>query len=135
MACLAEDHWQELGSQLREFQPFRVELGEVRVFQVTQVIYLSLQAGYAELCRIHSLLNTGWLEFREPFPYHPHLTLAQDVPPENLAGAVEIAARRWREFPHGRDFSIDRLTFVQNTLDNRWTDLASWELEPLKISI
>jgi hypothetical protein len=41
---------------------------------------------------------------------------------------MELAAARWREFPHSRGFTVDKLTFVQNTLQNRWTDLAAMDL-------
>jgi 2'-5' RNA ligase len=130
-----EEAWQELKSQLREFQPVRVDLAEVKVFPVTQVIYVSLKSGFAELSRLHGILNAGRLRFQEPFPYHPHITLARDIPPENLAAAVETASRRWSEFSDRRDFMVDQLVFVQNTLDNRWTDLGGCALDHSNISI
>jgi hypothetical protein len=44
--------------------------------------------------------------------------------PDFVATAAEIARSRWREYPGVRHFTVDRLTFVQNTLENRWMDLS-----------
>jgi 2'-5' RNA ligase len=88
------------------------------------VIYLSIGAGYRELESMHAALNQGPLQFDEPFVYHPHVTLAQQLLPEDVEGALALARKRWREFPYSHSFTVDRLTFVQNTEENRWADLA-----------
>jgi 2'-5' RNA ligase len=119
----ADEAWRELVDGIHNFEPFRVELGRVEIFPVTQVLYLSINAGHAELKRLHQALNRGCLGFEEPFTYHPHVTLAQELEPYQVAEACELAAARWREFKYARSFTVDRLTFVQNTLENRWTDL------------
>lgn len=130
-----EEAWQELRTGLQDFQPFRVELGEIEVFPVTQVIYIAVGRGRAELESLHQKLNTGRIQFQEPFQYHPHVTLAQDLEPGTVAQAGETAIRRWREFKGRRDFLIDQLTFVQNTLSNCWIDLQGLTLDHSNISI
>jgi len=121
---LPEGAWSELNDSLEGFPPFRVELTSIEVFQGTNVIYLSIGAGYRELERMHAALNRGPLQFAEPFEYHPHVTLAQQLLPEQVEAATALARRRWREFPYSHSFTVDRLTFVQNTVDNQWADLA-----------
>lgn len=121
---LPESAWRDLSDSLDSFPPFRVELTSIEVFPGTNVIYLSVGAGYRELERMHAALNTGPLEFAEPFEYHPHVTLAQQLTPEQVESAAARARSRWREFPSSHSFMVDHLTFVQNTLDNRWEDLA-----------
>jgi 2'-5' RNA ligase len=123
-----EEAWQELQQGLQDFQPFRVDLTEIALFPGFQAVYLSIGTGYQELERMHAALNTGRLSYEEPFRYCPHLTLAQELAPQELAAAMELAAARWREFPYSRGFMVDKLTFVQNTLENRWTDLAAMDL-------
>jgi 2'-5' RNA ligase len=127
-AGLPDNAWRDLSDLLGGFPPFRVELGSIEVFQGTNVIYLSVCAGYRELEKMHAELNRGPLKFDEPFEYHPHVTLAQQLSPEEVESAVANARSRWREFPYSRSFTVDRLTFVQNTLDNRWKDLAGRKL-------
>lgn len=119
----SDEAWREVVDGLHDFEPIRVELGRVEIFPVTQVLYLSIHAGFNELKQLHQALNKGRLNFAEPFSYHPHVTLAQDVDPDQVAAAAESAAARWREFTKARTFTVDHLMFVQNTLENRWTDL------------
>jgi 2'-5' RNA ligase len=121
---LPDTAWRDLNDSLDAFPPFRVELTSIEVFQGTNVIYLSVGAGYRELEKMHTTLNRGPLEFAEPFEYHPHVTLAQQLLPEQVESASALARRRWREFPYSHSFMVDRLTFVQNTAENRWADLA-----------
>lgn len=128
LVCSSEEAWRELSERLQDVAEFRVELGEVEVFPVTQVVYLSVLAGGLELKRLHSALDAGRLWFQEPFEYHPHVTLAQDLDNGTVAAAADLARERWREFKHGRSFMVDRLTFVQNTLENRWEDLYGLRL-------
>src|SRR6266446_7411292 len=63
--CPPEDAWQELKQGLQDFPPFRLELADVRIFPVTQVIYLPVGRGHRELERLHTALNTGWFKLIE----------------------------------------------------------------------
>jgi 2'-5' RNA ligase len=118
----------ELKIRLQDFPPFKVDFGEIEIFEGTQVIYVSIQNGFAELERMHSALNTGRVAFQEPYPYHPHVTIAQELARDDVHNAAQFARWRWSEFKHSRSAWIDRLTFVQNTLENCWTDLAMLNL-------
>jgi 2'-5' RNA ligase len=124
--------WGEASEQAREltenWTPFEVELTEIDIFPVTNVVYVEVGKGGAELRNMHGAMNTGPLGFNEPFPYHPHVTLAQEIPPARVAEVHELARRRWREFRGGRAFRADRTTFVQSTLRNCWVDLAEYSL-------
>src|ERR1700726_5194444 len=63
----AAEAMDELRVRLQEFPPFKVALGEIEIFEGTQVIYVSIQNGFAELERMHSALNIGRVAFREPY--------------------------------------------------------------------
>jgi len=125
-------HWQAASEQVKAFaagqSPFLVELGEIRIFPVTNVIYLEVGSGTKELSSMHDALNGEALVFEEPFVYHPHVTLAQEIPPGEVGAVHELAQRRWKEFPGERVFRADRTAFVQNTMGNGWIDLASFPL-------
>jgi 2'-5' RNA ligase len=125
----AAEAMEQLRTNLQEFPAFKVDLGEIEIFEGTQVIYVSIQNGFAELERMHSVLNTGRVAFDEPYPYHPHVTIAQELAPQDVQNAAQFARWRWSEFKHSRSAWIDRLTFVQNTLENCWTDLAMLSLD------
>jgi hypothetical protein len=119
------------GSALRQLQdalpacpPFVVELGEVSVFEQTKVIYLELVRGKEQLEHIHSLLNRHSLYYKEPYEYHPHVTLAQGPSVfEDAATKLQIARDRWEQFKLPRTFVVDTVMFVQNGGCQGWLDL------------
>ena len=117
-----------LGRRITDLPAFEIEAGAVEIFAASAVIYIGIGAGRRELCSMHDLLNAAPLDFEEPFRYHPHITLAQELKPEDLAAVFETARRRWAEYRGPRAFPLESLTFVQNTLQNRWLDLAHWTL-------
>jgi 2'-5' RNA ligase len=125
-------NWHLAGERVQAFTatrpPFPVELGEIRMFPVTNVIYIEVTSGREELFAMHDGLNGGALAFDEPFVYHPHVTLAQEIPPGQVQTVHELAQRRWREFQGSRVFQADRAAFVQNTMGNCWIDLAECDL-------
>jgi 2'-5' RNA ligase len=118
----------QLEAGLRDQPAFPVELCEVRVLPVSQVVHLSLGAGGPEAIRIHQVLHRGGLHCKELFEYHPHVTLAQDLDPANLASVTELASRRWKEYSGTRHFPVDHLTLVQNKQESGWTNLGEFSL-------
>lgn len=123
-------HWQAASDEARALiegaPPFTVELTAIGIFPVTNVIYLEIGRGAAELRGMHRAMNQGLLAFPEPFRYHPHVTLAQELPVETVDSSYEMARRRWEEYRGPRTFSADNAVFVQNTLENCWIDLAAY---------
>jgi 2'-5' RNA ligase len=124
--------WQVAGEEVRSladrWAPFDIRLGGIERFPVTNVVYIGLAGGAGEMNRMHSLMNAGVLESVEPFEYHPHITLAQEIPPGQVEAVNLMAQRRWEEFTGPRTFRAERATFVRNTVGNRWIDLAEFSL-------
>jgi 2'-5' RNA ligase len=115
-------------SQVHDFAPFELEAAQVEVFPETDVIYLSLGQGRQELLRMHQAMNVGPLEYKEPYAYHPHITLAQDLTHEQSVALAGLARRRWSEYPYQRMFPVESMAFVQNSARKLWFDLARFEL-------
>src|SRR6266436_165187 len=78
------------------FAPFDIATGEVEIFPTTDVIYIGIQSGERELREMYRALNHGPLAFREPFSYHPHITLAQGLPPDRERN-VRVVGKRLAE--------------------------------------
>ena len=113
-----------LETESRIENPFDITLGEIEIFPVTNVIYLSLARGESRLHKLHEHLNIGPLQYTCPFPYHPHITVAQDLTGEQ-AQELAIAARdRWQAYDGPRRFTVEWLSFVQNVAPGMWVDLA-----------
>jgi 2'-5' RNA ligase len=120
--------WQRIVREAAETPSFEIELTRIEIFPITSVIYLGIGEGQEELRRMHEALNVGELRFQEPFSYHPHITLGQEVPTDQVMERFELARRRWAEFRHPKRFVLDHVTFVQNTLQNQWLDLNECQL-------
>jgi hypothetical protein len=118
----------ELRERVSAFEPFEISIPRISVFEQTSVVFGDISQGRKELLDMHSALNTGGFFFDEPFPYHPHVTLVQGIAPEQLHEYFDLAQRRWNENVSPASFLIDTLTFVQNTVENRWIDLADCAL-------
>jgi hypothetical protein len=110
------------------FAPFDIELGGIEKFDVTDVIYIAVEGGARQLRQMHDTLNRGALAFAEPFAYHPHVTLAQEIEAGHADALVELASRRWREYQGPRRFRAETSMFVRNTRGNLWIDLADGPL-------
>jgi len=119
---------EQLNGWIADVPAFEIEALDVEIFDNTSVIYIGLGGGARELRRIHDRFNAGHLSFVEPFSYHPHITVAQELAPDQVSEAREEAKRRWAEYRGERSFPAGTITFVQNTSDNRWLDLAHWTL-------
>lgn len=120
-----------LAEKLSEFPAFEIEIAQVEIFRVSEVIYLGIGRGEADLLNLHQALNIGPVKFEEPFKYHPHITLAQDLSSEQATEILAGARRQWASFPHRKAFPVETLTFVQNTVENTWVDLAQFTLKAL----
>jgi 2'-5' RNA ligase len=111
-----------------QFAPFDVNLTNVEVFPVSDVIYVNIAAGAEQLTQMHAAMNADGLRFPDAFSYHPHITLAQNLQPDQVDELTRVARTRWAECPHARTFRVDKAVFVQNTRNSGWIDLGECRL-------
>jgi 2'-5' RNA ligase len=126
-----QDAAEEIRAGITNFASFELELPRIGVFEQTSVIFCEIGRGRDELLEMHEAMNKGGLSFREPFDYHPHITLAQGILPEQLPDVYERAAAVWKKSAPSTRVTIESVTFVQNTVDNIWIDLENSELRGL----
>lgn len=124
--------------QIREvaygMDPIDVELTEVEIFPHTDVIYIAIGHASEDLRRMHAKLNAKHLAYDEPFEYHPHITLAQNLKTDQVDELSMVARQRWAEYKGPRSFRIDTVMFVQNTRWHGWIDLAEIALGRLVLA-
>lgn len=116
------------GQILSRFEPFQLTLGTVTAFESTHVVKVSLQSGLNELRTLHDILNTGPFEQAEEYDYVPHITLSHDLTGEECAKHLALAQARWATFSPPPVW-VDALTFVQQTSNSEWVDLAELALD------
>jgi len=112
---------------------FDITMAAVELFESTRVAYLSLSSGRTEVEELHHRLNGGALAAADYFPFHPHLTIAQEIEAGDVARVLDLAARRWGENPHSRTFPVQTLTLVQNVGPERWETVGECALQPANL--
>ncbi len=124
-----EEALQLLKEVCRTSTPFDVGMGDVETFiPVTPTVFLRVARGAYRMRELHDRLNRGGLEFKEPWPYMPHLTIVKMDTVEEASKVVEISRRRWREYKDHRTVRIESLTLVKGT-GERWVNLANVVLQ------
>lgn len=111
--------WGEAQAHLAEVaaghRPFQVQLRGAGTFRpVTQVVFVTVAAGAAECEALAADIRSGPLERTLEYPYHPHVTVAHDVPAEALDRATTLLASFEARFP------IDGFTLYEHRADGRW---------------
>ncbi|WP_076464124.1 2'-5' RNA ligase family protein [Actinomyces mediterranea] len=75
----------------KHHRPFRITLKGADSFRpVSQVAFLELSEGAAQCTQLADDVRTPPLDDVRRFPYHPHVTLAQDVDDPALDLAVDV---------------------------------------------
>ncbi|MBE1877095.1 2'-5' RNA ligase family protein [Myceligenerans pegani] len=81
------DHLDHVAASVR---PFEVHLRGTATFRpVSPVVFVALAQGIAECETIESRVRTGMLAQDLRFNYHPHVTIAHEVPDDRLDKAYE----------------------------------------------
>ena len=81
---------------------------------VTQVVFVAVAAGIAECELLAANIRSGLLARELRYPYHPHITVAHDVPAEALDTVFDGLASFEARFP------IDGFTLYEHGEDGRW---------------
>lgn len=112
-----------------EEEPFEVHLSGVETFcPITPTVFIRVDGSAARMHALHSRLNTEALEYKEEWPYIPHLTIAKLVGEPAARQAFETARLRWEQYSGTRRILLERLTFVREEAQNHWVDLAPVQL-------
>lgn len=88
------ESWEQAARQVRRVAQgsacFEVRLASVGSFRpASEVVYLPLAAGAERCWELHRQLLADQLRHESQFEYHPHLTIAQNVPSADLDAAQE----------------------------------------------
>lgn len=106
------------------FPPYALHLRGTGTFRpVTEVVFVAVAAGISETELLAAAISaTPRLRRETRFPYHPHVTVAQDVAPEALDAVFEDLA--------GFDarFQVGGFTLFSHTGEQRWRPRRDYRL-------
>jgi 2'-5' RNA ligase len=120
---------EELAESLRKRcahrEPFAVTVEGVSTFwPANGVVFLSLSQGFDELLALHRELNVADLRHSEPYPFVPHITIAQDLDDQATQEALVALSNAWESYQGERSFRVETLCLVQQSDGRRWRNLA-----------
>ena len=106
--------------------PFEMHLSGTGTFSpVSDVVFIAVARGIGNCELIANDVRSGPLERALSFPYHPHVTVAHDVPPDMLdmasAGLSELQA----------EFRVTSFTEFEQLPDGAWAVAREYPLTGL----
>ncbi|MEH1014165.1 2'-5' RNA ligase family protein [Micromonospora sp. CPCC 206060] len=104
--------------------PYTLHLRGTGTFRpVTQVVFVAVAAGISECELLAAAISSApELQRETRFPYHPHVTVAQDVPPEGLDKVYEELA------DFSALFEVDCFTLFSHGGQARWQPRRDFRL-------
>lgn len=106
-------------------EPFDVEIEGVNTFwPANGVVYLSISKGFEDILALHRELNVADLRHSEPYPFVPHITIAQDLEDEATEAALAAVSSAWANYDGEKSFRLETLCLVQQAEGHRWLNLA-----------
>ena len=98
-----------------EHRPFQLHLRGTGTFRpITQVVFVAVAAGIAACEQLAADITSGPLDRSLKYPYHPHVTVAQDVSEQALDAVYDGLSSFEARFP------VDAFTLYQHGEDGRW---------------
>ena len=114
------DHLREVAARTA---PFVLELRGTDSFRpITQVVFVAVTKGEQECVALHELVNSGPLHRPLNFPYHPHVTIAHDVP----TAALDRAEAEMADFD--ALFPVAHFSLYEFGDDGVWRDVSTFVL-------
>ena len=110
-------------------EPFEVVLGGVASFMpVTPTVFLEVEHSAPRMRALHDRLNSRLFQQDEPWPYVPHLTIVKMETLPEAKAALATATKRWAEYEGSHRILVEQLTFVRESVEGGWIDLAPLRL-------
>ncbi len=105
--------------------PFRVHLRGTGTFQpVSPVVFIGVVEGISHCEQLAAGVRQGPLRIERVFPYHPHVTVAHDLPPEQL----DRAFTELEDFD--ASFDVDELWMYLHDAASGWQPTRAFPLGP-----
>jgi 2'-5' RNA ligase len=122
-----------LRSQLDTVETFQIQMGQVETFiPTTPTVFLRVSSHAHRFRELHEDLNIGPFHCAEQWPYMPHLTIVKMPDIREAEQAAALSRERWERYQGHRGAQVTDFTFVRESANQHWTDLATYPLKPRK---
>lgn len=120
VAATMNDVEAHLAGVAAQGRPFPMHLAGTGTFRPTSaVVFIQISRGVSDCEVLERSIRSGPLERDLQFPYHPHVTVAQDIPDDGLDDAYDGLAGFVARF------TVERFGLFCRGRDGRW----NWKTE------
>lgn len=120
--AMADVH-EHLAQAAARLEPFRIDLRGAGTFlPVSPVVFVQVARGVPMCERLEGEVRRGLLERELTFTYHPHVTVAHDIPEQTLERAYEDLAG------YACSFSVDAVDLHVQGEDEVWRPVGRFAL-------
>jgi 2'-5' RNA ligase len=117
---------EHLGQAAAAGRPFVMGLRGAGTFRpVSPVVFVQIAVGIADCERLERLVRSGPLERPLRFPYHPHVTVAHDLPGDVLDEAFGALGG------YSADFTVSGFSLYEHGRDGIWRPRRDYALGQL----
>lgn len=104
-------------------KPFRVHLRGTATFRpISPVVFIQVVQGISECEALERAVRSGPLDLPTRFNYHPHVTIAHEVPERELDRAFADMDS------YNAIFQINKIHLFEHGSDHRWRPVTSFPL-------
>ena len=116
---------EHLAAVSRSHEPFMLHLRGTGTFRpVSAVVFVQVVQGISECERLEHAVRSGPLASERQFNYHPHVTVAHDLPDAALDRAFEELS------DFDASYLIDRIAVFEHGDDGVWRPILDFPLGP-----
>jgi 2'-5' RNA ligase len=115
-----EEHLARVATEHAAFPVWLRGTGTFR--PVTEVVFVAVAVGISEFERLAAAVRGGPLDRELHFPYHPHVTVAHDIPTPALDAVFDKLAG------FSAQFRVDHFTLYVHGADGRWRPVRDFPL-------
>jgi 2'-5' RNA ligase len=116
---------EHLAKVAETWRPFTMVLRGTGTFRpVSPVVFVQVAGGIADCEQLQLAVRQGPVERELRFPYHPHVTVAHDVPEEAMDRAFDRLATYHCSFP------VTGFDLYRHGADRVWRSVATFPFTP-----
>jgi 2'-5' RNA ligase len=114
---------QHLTSVARLYHPFQLHLRGTGTFRpINPVVFVAVAAGISECELLAASVRSGPLDRELAYPYHPHVTVAHDVPEPAMDEIFDRLAG------YSASFAVAHFTRYEHSGDGHWKPIRDYRL-------
>lgn len=119
-----EEMIEHIESVTKELPPFSLKINRIRSFHpTTPVLYFAFEDN-EEIFELYEQINSDFLKHEEKYKFTPHITIAQDIAPQEIHDIYSALSLK----DYNMEFDVDRIHLLYQMENGAWTTYQTFLL-------